>query len=127
MLPSARVLLATRPVNMRLSIDSLARVVIEELHADPRAAGAVYVFINGKRDRAKLLWREATGWCLLYKRLDTHLFPARDVANGVDSLAIEPRALASLLDGVARVRKERAGKIAVESRAKAMAVVVDGV
>lgn len=111
-----RVWLAMEPVNMVKSIDALAAVVVEHLKKDPKADG-VFVFVNGKKDRAKLLWRDKSGWCLLYKRLDTRVVALPDVVDKT-SVALDGRALAVLLEGVERVRKER--DLAQKSRARAL-------
>jgi len=113
---SLRVWLAAEPVNMGKSIDGLAAVVVEHLKKDPKADG-VFVFVNGKKDRAKLLWRDKSGWCLLYKRLDSRVVAVPDPAGNM-SVALDARALAVLLDGVERVRRER--DLAQKSRRMAL-------
>jgi transposase len=53
MIPSAlRIMLATAPVDMRRSFEALARVVVDALGEDPRAESSLFVFVNGKRERA---------------------------------------------------------------------------
>lgn len=112
-----RVWLAMEPVNMIKSIDALAAIVVEHLKKDPKADG-VFVFVNSKKDRAKLLWRDKTGWCLLYKRLDTRVVALPDVAEGMTTASLDGRALAVLLDGVERVRRDK--DLAKKSRARAL-------
>ena len=74
MLPGGlKVLLAVEPVDMRRSIDGLSDYVTTVLQHDPKVDRASFVFANARRDRAKVLWRDATGWCLLYKRLDKNV------------------------------------------------------
>ena len=46
-----RVLLAITPVDMRRSFDGLARLVVETLGEDPRAAHSLFVLVNHKRGR----------------------------------------------------------------------------
>ena len=58
MLPGGlRVWVATATVSMSKSIDGLAVVVAEQLAKDPKSDG-VFVFVNAKRDRVKLLWKD---------------------------------------------------------------------
>lgn len=52
---SARVMVATRPVDFRKGADSLAALVQASLGADP-FSGVVYVFRARKADRVKLIW-----------------------------------------------------------------------
>jgi transposase len=74
------VLLAVEPVDMRRSFDGLALWVKTSLGREA-GPGTLYVFVNRRRDMAKVLWRDGTGWCLLAKRLDerTVAFPANIV------------------------------------------------
>ena len=118
MIPSnLRVLLATSPVDMRRSFDGLARLVVDALGEDPRASNALFVFVNHKRDRLKVLWRDATGWCLLYKRLDENVVALPEhVPDGVVSVDVDAAALARLLDGVKPQRRETDREIARMSR-----------
>jgi transposase len=111
------VLLAVEPVDMRLSFDGLALWVETRLGRDAKLAGAMYVFVNRRRDMAKVLWRDSTGWCLLSKRLDerTVALPA-SIPEGASSITIDSRTLAALLDGVVRQRSETARSIARAAR-----------
>lgn len=121
MIPSnVRVLLAVSPVDMRRSFDGLARAVVESLGDDPRSS-SLFVFVNQKRDRIKVLWRDKTGWCLLYKRLDENVVALPEhVAPGAQSVSVDARALARLLDGVAPIRGESIREIARNARASAL-------
>lgn len=120
MLPGGlRVMLAVAPVDMRRSIDGLSEYVAMTLRHDPRVEKAFFVFTNTKRDRAKVLWRDATGWCLLYKRFDKLVvaFPS-SIPEGAASVVMDPRGLARLLDGVARPRRQTAKEVARDAKAK---------
>lgn len=113
-----RVWLAVVPQNMGKSIDGLAAVVVEHLRKDPKADG-VFVFVNAKKDRAKLLWRDKSGWCLLYKRLDARVVAVPDVIDKT-SVALDAKSLAALLDGVERVRRDE--NLAKKSRERALSM-----
>ena len=124
MLPGGlRVWVATEPVSMCKSIDGLAHIVVEQFSKDPSADG-VFVFINSKRDRVKLLWKDQSGWCLLYKRLDARLVVRPLQANSSSRvITIDGRTLAALLEGVARVQRDRAKNIAKKSREHALSAI----
>jgi transposase len=112
------VLLAVQPVDMRRSFDGLARAVQEQLGRDARTDRAMFVFVNRRRDLLKLLWRDATGWCLLAKRLDKHVVALpHDIPSGASSIAVDAAILAALLDGVVRVRKDSGKSVARDARA----------
>lgn len=116
------IMLCVAPMDMRASFDGLARAVTERLKVDAKAEQAMYVFVNRRRDMAKVLWRDRTGWCLLAKRLEGRLIavPAADGSAG-HSLLVDAKTLAFLLDGVERRRPTnrdiaREARLAVDSR-----------
>lgn len=67
------VYVAAGAVDMRKSIDGLARLVEESLPASP-FTGGVFVFFNRSRDKVKLLWWDRHGFWLAYKRLEKGRF-----------------------------------------------------
>lgn len=112
------VYLATEPTDMRRSIDGLCAAVKERLAKDAMAERALFVFVNGKRDRLKVLWRDRTGFCLLYKRLDARRVALpKDISPGAASVTVDARTLAVLLDGV-ETRKPTTREIVRQARAK---------
>ena len=62
-------------VDMRKSFDTLAAIVREHLGRDV-LEGAVYVFVGRDRRRAKVLFWDGTGLCVLAKRLSKGRFAA---------------------------------------------------
>ena len=94
-----KILLALEPIDMRRSIDGLVIAVAERLKKDAAVERALYVFANLRRDRVKVLWRDATGWCLLYKRLEGARATLPEVADGAVSISVDARILTSILDG----------------------------
>jgi transposase len=102
--PSVRIFVCTEPQDMRRSFDRLALVTKELLGEDPQS-GALYVFVSKRATRAKVLWWDRNGYCLLQKRLHRALFrlpsvAPRDGSSG-PALRIDAAALATLLAGVA--------------------------
>jgi len=94
MIPSSvRIFVCTEPQDMRRSFDGLAQAAREHLGEDPQS-GALFVFVNKRRDRCKVLWFDRNGYCLLYKRLHR----ARFVAPM--SGTIDGRTLALMMRGV---------------------------
>lgn len=96
----AEIYVATEPVNLHFSFDRLAGVVREQLGADPRGP-ALFVFHNKRRTHLKLLWHDATGYALLYKRLDrgTYRIPLA-IPPGAASVKVSQRELAVVLRGI---------------------------
>jgi transposase len=70
-----RVFAAATPTDMRKGFDSLARIVEEQLGRDP-LSGDLFLFINSRRNRAKVLLWDGTGLAIYMKRLEKGRFAA---------------------------------------------------
>jgi transposase len=68
---------------------------------------ARYTFRGKRPTRAKVLWWDRNGCCLLYKRLHRALFDVPHGSAVVPSIQISASALAELLAGVAKEEKRR--------------------
>jgi len=104
-LAGVRVWLATTPVDMRKSFDSLAEVVRTFLGHDP-LCGSLFVFRNRSAERVKILWWDQNGLAIYYKRLEKGTFAFPSAANAAHagagrSLAISSADLVKLLSGCA--------------------------
>ena len=107
MLPtSVRIMLCTQPQDMRRSFDTLAQVVRQHLGEDPQS-GSLYVFVGKRPTRAKVLWWDRNGFCLLYKRLHRALFDVPQVSVDTAAVQISASALAELLAAVGGETKRR--------------------
>ena len=97
---SLKVLLALEPCDMRQGFNGLHARVTERLGEDPRA-GALFVFINRRHTRLKILCWDGTGLWVLAKRLEQGTFSwPKDLEPGTTKLSLTPQALAMLTDGV---------------------------
>ncbi len=67
-----RVFAYRSPIDMRKSFNTLSALVLELGHE--LIAGDVFVFVGKRRQRAKVLWFDGTGLCLLAKRLEKGRF-----------------------------------------------------
>jgi len=98
--PSVRIFVAREPADMRKQFDGLAALVIDVVDEDPQS-GDLFVFFNRRRDRAKVLWRDRSGYLLLCKRLNHGRFKIFDQAGGrAQSLDVRASELALLLEGI---------------------------
>jgi transposase len=103
--PSVRVFLCLQPTDMRRSFDGLCAMVQQLLREDP-FSGHLFVFVNKRRDRVKLLHWANDGFCIWYKRLEEGTFSpiVPDALSGDDDtcegVQIKASDLAMLLDGV---------------------------
>jgi hypothetical protein len=64
---SVRIFLSRAPVDFRKAHDGLHAIVREQFGDDPHS-GHVFVFLNRRVDRVKLLVWDRNGFWLLYKR-----------------------------------------------------------
>ena len=68
-----RFLLCRHPTDMRKSFDGLSGIVVNHLKQDP-LCGAVYIFVNKRKNRIKLLLWDGDGFWIFYKRLEKGTF-----------------------------------------------------
>jgi transposase len=95
-----KVYLAVAPCDLRKSFNGLHGLVTEQLGEDPRN-GALFVFINRRHTRLKILLFDGTGLWVCTKRLEKGTFSwPRPVEPGKTKLKLTPEALALLTDGV---------------------------
>ena len=101
LLPSAvRIYVASEPVDLRRGFDGLAAATRSVIGADP-LSGHVFVFINRRRNRVKLLVWDRTGYVLLYKRLERGTFelPTKPEA-GRRHVEVDAGELGLMLEGL---------------------------
>ena len=85
--------------DMRKSFDSLCGLINNDLEQDP-SDGTVYIFINKKRNKIKLLHWQSGGFVLYYKRLESGGFELPVYDATVGSLSLDYSQLVLLIDGV---------------------------
>jgi transposase len=85
-------------VDLRKSYDGLCALVTQGLGRDV-LSGELYLFINKKRRRAKVLYFDGTGLCLLAKRLETGSFAAPWERSGEGPLRLTMSELMLWLEG----------------------------
>lgn len=93
---AGKVWVATTPIDMRKSFDTLAAVVEKFLGHDPRS-GQLFVFRNKGGQLVKILWWDRQGWAIYYQRLEAGKFFFPD--DGTTAVTISREALLQLLSG----------------------------
>jgi transposase len=108
------VYLCTRPTDMRKGFDGLHTLVLQVFERDP-VDGHLFLFVNRRGDRLKMLWWDRDGMALFYKRLEAGTYQLPGVSGDSEGVEIDATDLAILLNGIdvqsARRRKRysRAG------------------
>lgn len=95
--PQVKIWLCTQPTDMRKSFDGLSALARHQLQENP-LSGQWFVFINRRRTQLKVLYFEASGYCLWSKRLEQGRFHFSTCASGKREL--DWAQLKWLLDGI---------------------------
>jgi transposase len=84
---------------MRKSFDGLSGLVQNNLGRNP-SGGDVFIFINKRRDKVKLLHWQGAGFVLYYKRLESGTFelPRYNIEAG--SISLDYAKLVMIVDGL---------------------------
>jgi len=85
--------------DMRKSFDGLCGIVQSQLGRDP-TSGEVFIFINRRRDRVKLLHWQNGGFVLYYKRLESGTFEFPSAGDNGLYCQISWRGLVMMIEGI---------------------------
>ncbi len=96
--PTVRAFLCTRPTDMRKGFDGLSGLV-QSCFGQDLLSGHLFLFVNRRGDRLKVLYFDRDGLALWYKRLEAGTFQMPAPA-GPDGLELEPAQLAMILSGI---------------------------
>jgi transposase len=93
---------------MRKGFDSLSGMVTTQLHMNA-LSGAVFIFLNKKRNQVKLLLWEGDGFAMYYKRLEKGTFELPAYSDNNCSTNISSQELQLVLQGISlkSVRKRK--------------------
>ena len=94
---AVRVYLAKEPADMRKSFDGLSALVAGPLALDP-LSGHLFVFLNKRRDRIKILYWDRDGLAVWAKRLERGTFRVPITTAG--RVEMTTADLAALLAGI---------------------------
>jgi len=95
----AAIYLCTSVSDMRKSFDGLSGIVRHEFGREPND-GSLFLFINRRRDRIKILYWENGGFALWYKRLEAGTFEVVTSSDERPVVTIDATELSMLLSGV---------------------------
>jgi len=99
MLPGGvKVYVASQPTDMRRSFNGLSLMVQEVLELNP-TSGHLFVFVNKRADKLKVLYWDRNGFALWYKQLARGVFRLPR-AQGCESYTITISDLSLLLEGI---------------------------
>jgi transposase len=97
---SVRIFVAAEAVDLRRGFDGLAATTRSVIRESPES-GHLFVFLNRRRNRIKLLVWDRTGYLIVYKRLERGTFTlTSSPAPGHRHVEMDAGELALLLEGV---------------------------
>lgn len=91
--------------DMRKGFDGLSGLIKTGMNRSP-LDGSVYLFVNRRRDRMKMLVWESGGFMLYYKRLEQGTFELPNSDNSQDNI-LEWETLVLMLTGISLVQNNR--------------------
>ena len=99
--PQIRVFLYRRPTDMRKSFHGLVALTESELKQDP-LSGSLFVFLNRRRDRVKILYWGQFGFCIWYQQLQkgTYQIPSPTALAEQETLEVTSSQLSLILEGI---------------------------
>jgi len=105
---TVRIFLASSPTDMRKSFDGLQGLV-QQMFEEDVLSGHLFLFVNRRRDRIKIMFWDRDGLAIWYKRLEAGTFQLPMIADGQPGIELEATRLSCLLGGIdlntARQRK----------------------
>ena len=107
--PQITIQVYAQPADMRKGIDGLSGIVRSEFEADP-TDGSLFVFINRRRDRMKILHFDGGGFWLYYRLLEAGTFEELKPRRGANHVSLDGTQLSMLLSGVSLVAAQRRRK-----------------
>ena len=108
------VYLCTLPTDMRKGFDGLHMLARQVFEQDP-LDGHLFLFVNRRRDRLKMLWWDRDGMALFYKRLEAGTYQLPSFPEGQAGVEIDGTDLALMLNGIdirSAKRRKRYSRVA---------------
>jgi transposase len=104
-----KIFVYTQVTDMRKGFNGLSGIVREEFGADP-TDGSLFIFINRRRDRMKLLHFDGGGYWLYYRLLEAGTFEELKPKEDSCRLQLDSTELSMLLSGVSLVASQQRRK-----------------
>ena len=103
-----RIFVAAGATDMRKGFDGLQGVITGLLEQDP-LSGHLFLFVNRRRDKLKILYWDGDGLAIWYRRLEQGTFQMPKIAEDQTSAEIRSEELTMLLRGIDlnRVRRRK--------------------
>ena len=117
-LGQAKIYLYAKPADMRKSFNGLHAIVAAEFGRDIRT-GDVFVFLNRRLDRIKLIHWDRDGLAIWMKRLERGTFQRPRCPPDAAQVEMDATDLTLLLSGIELTSAKRRPRYAIDSRKRA--------
>ena len=99
--PAQPIHLCSSPTDMRKSFDSLCALICGSFKKNPLRDG-LFVFVNKRRDKMKILVWDRHGFWLFFKRLEAGVFqmPPQNTGCAPELLTITYEQLVMIIEGI---------------------------
>jgi transposase len=94
-----RIFIALHATDMRKGFDGLCGLVSDTLKQDP-LSGALFLFVNRRRDRMKVLYWDGDGLAIWYRRLEQGTFQVPASSDQLNAVEIRSDEFTMLLRGI---------------------------
>jgi transposase len=111
--PVVKIFLYGQAADLRRGYDGLASIVQDAMDEDP-LSGSLFVFVNKRANRIKMLYWDETGYAIWMKRLEVGTFEIPRVGESL-SIKITPSQLSLILDGIELSSVRRRKRYRLES------------
>ena len=105
----SKIFVYTEAADMRRGVNGLSGIVRSELSGDP-VDGSLYVFINKRRDRLKILHFDGGGFWVYYRVLEAGTFESLARPQDAQCITMDSTELSMLLSGVSLSASQRRRK-----------------
>lgn len=109
-----KIFIALGATDMRKGFDGLCGVVTGVLKSDP-LSGHLFLFVNRRRDKLKILYWDGDGLAIWYRRLEQGTFQMPRFEEGKASVEIRSDDLVMLLRGIDYSNVKRRKRFAIAS------------
>jgi transposase len=121
--PEIKIYLHCEPIDMRKSFDGLFGIVKNDLGRDVRDGG-LFMFLNLRRNRIKLMYWDRDGIAIWMKRLEKNCFQRPLQSSDGKSIIIDSTVLQSILSGIdlasIKMRKRYVAPNQIDQHSKAV-------
>lgn len=109
-----RIYVALGATDMRKGFDSLCGLIVDTLKHDP-LSGHLFLFVNRRRDKLKILYWDGDGLAIWYRRLEQGTFQMPTLGSDRTTAEIRADELTMLIRGIDYSNVKRRKRFSIAS------------